>query len=52
MIQITDIVQNKACDSTDHPSKSRIVSAIGVKLRLRLSKIFQRDSVERGFFLK
>ena len=50
MMPITDRVQNQADDSTVQPSSSRSVNAADVRLRRRLSKIFQRDSIESGFF--
>ncbi len=50
MIPITAKVQNQADDKTVQPSSNRSVNAAGTRLRRRLSKIFQRDSPESGFF--
>ncbi len=50
MIPITDTVQNQAGDKSIHPDSSKRVNAGETRLRLRLSKSFQRDSPESGFF--
>ena len=52
MMPITARVQNQADGNTVQPSSSRSVSAAAVRLRRRLSKIFQRDSSESGFFCR
>jgi hypothetical protein len=50
MIPITDKVQNQGEGITVQPKRRRSVNAKGERLRRRLSKIFHRESRERGFF--
>ena len=49
-IPTTDSVQNQGDGRTVQPSSSSSVNAGGTRLRRRLSKSFQRDSAESGFF--
>jgi hypothetical protein len=42
-IPMTDAVQNQGDDRMVQPSRRRKINAGGVRLRRRLSKIFQRD---------
>ncbi len=48
----TDAVQNQGDGSMVQPASARSVNAGDTSERLRLSKIFQRDSGVRGFFRK
>src|SRR5665213_1510866 len=49
IIMETAMVQNKEDGNTIQPINRNSVSAIGTKLRLMLSNIFQRDNAESGF---
>src|SRR6478672_9315898 len=46
---MTTSVKNSAWSGRNHPVRSSVSSATGTRLRRTLSKIFQRDSAERGF---
>ena len=41
-------VHSQGCDRRHQASSKSVVAAAGTKLRRRLSKIFQRDSADRG----
>ncbi len=46
---MTISVQNHGDDKMVHPNSKTSVSAIGTKLRLRLSNIFHHDKSDKGF---
>ena len=48
----TATIQKKEEGKTINPNNSRIVSAIGKRLRLMLSTIFQRDNADSGFLIQ
>jgi hypothetical protein len=50
MIPTTTNVQNQAGDRSIQPHRHSSVNAGGTRLRRRLSKSFQNDSPESGFF--
>ncbi len=52
MIAETVSVQKKEERNTNQSNNSSKVSAIGTRLRLMLSNIFQRDNPEIGFLYK
>ena len=49
-METTQTVWTKGDDDTIQPSRRRRSNAIGARLRRRMSKIFQRDKMESGFF--
>ena len=52
MIALTANVQNQRASNTVQPAISKNANATGVRLRLRLSNIFQRERAESAFLLK
>ena len=52
MMPIAATVQNPADGNTAQPSSSSRVIAAAIRLRRRLSRIFQRESSESGFFCR
>ena len=52
MMPITAKVQNQADGNTAQPNSSRSVNTAAIRLRRRLSNIFQRDRSESGFLLR